>query len=185
MRRVAPKITLSDAEREILLDIVKGHSSRKDHVRRARMILYCAKGVENSIAGQALNESRELVGKWRNRWAKAAIALEKIQIGDDKTITLKSKICEILSDAPRSGGPTKFTDEQLCQIYAVATEKPEESDIPLSHWSLKSLSTEVVKRGIVASISTSQLNFFLKSEAAQAAQSPRMDSHSNKRSRSI
>jgi transposase len=168
MRIFAATINLSGAEKQILIDIMKGHSSRKNHIQRARMILHCAKGVENSVAARALNENKQTVGKWRKRWAQAAIQLEKIQLRQDKTMTLKAKILEILSDAPRAGGPTKFTAEQLCQIYAVATEKPEDSEIPLSHWSLEALATEIVKRGIVESISTTKLNIFLKSRVTQA-----------------
>lgn len=169
MRILAAKIILTDAEKQILIDIVKGHSSRKNHIQRARMILYCAKGVENSVAARELNENRQTVGKWRNRWANAAIELEQIQLGRDKTKTLKAKIFETLSDAPRPGCPEKFTAEKLCKIYAVATEIPEDSDIPLSHWSLEELAAEIIKREIVESISTSQLSVFLKSKTAKAA----------------
>lgn len=168
MRVFAAAIKLTDAERHILIEILNGRSSRKDHIQRARMILYCAKGVENSVAARELQENKQTVGKWRRRWAEAAIQLDKIQLGYDKTMTLKSKILEILSDAPRSGGPPKFTEEQVCKIYAVATETPEDSNIPLSHWTLEALATELKKRGIVTSISTSQLSFFLKSRAAEA-----------------
>ena len=85
----------------------------------------------------------------------------------EKLIDYKRHIETLLSDAPRSGGPTKFSAEQLCQIYAVATEKPEESGLPLSHWSLSSLAEELAKRKIVDSISTSQLSVFLKSTGAE------------------
>lgn len=165
MRKLAAQINLSEPEREVLISITKGHSSRKDHIRRARIVLYCAKGVENSVAARELQESEHLVGKWRKRWVQAAIQRDKIQSGLDKSITLKSQILKILSDAPRSGGPTKFTEEQVCKIYAVATETPENSNIPLSHWTLGSLAEELVKREIVESISTTKLNIFLKSRS--------------------
>lgn len=181
MRKLAAEIKLSESERQILIDVTKGHSSRKDHIRRAKIVIYCAKGVENSVAARELKENEHLVGKWRKRWAQAAIQRDNIQKGLDKSMTLKSQILEILSDAPRSGGPTKFTEEQVCKIYAVATEKPEDSNIPLSHWSLESLAKELVKRGIVESISTTKLNIFLKSKSIKATQSKRMDSYSSKR----
>ena len=56
-----------------------------------------------------------------------------------------------------------FTAEQVCQILSVACEWPEDSGLPMSHWSLNSLAHEIIKRNIVESISRSQLAVFLKS----------------------
>lgn len=46
---------------------------------------------------------------------------------------------------------------------SIACERPEDSDLPISHWSLNSLVNEVIKRGIVERISRSHLAIFLKS----------------------
>jgi hypothetical protein len=50
----------------------------------------------------------------------------------------------------------------------VACETPEESGLPLSHWTLSELASELVRRRIVESISTSQLCVFLKSGGDKA-----------------
>lgn len=160
-------ITLSEAERLLLIETMNSSTAQKNHIQRSRMILACAKGFSNAVVGNQLNENKETVGKWRRRWFEAKTALDAIQSGQDKSMSLKKKVLSILSDAPRSGTRPKFTMDQLCQIFAVATEKPEESGVPLSHWSLTSLAKELVKRGIVTSISTSQLSVFLKSKAAE------------------
>jgi putative transposase len=73
------------------------------------------------------------------------------------------KILEILSDEHRSGAPCTFTAEQVCQIMSLACERPEDSELPISHWSLNSLINEIIKRGIVETISRSRLSVFLKS----------------------
>jgi putative transposase len=52
----------------------------------------------------------------------------------------------ILSDAPRPGTPVGFTVEQRVQIIAVACENPKDSDRPVSHWSPRELTDEIVKR---------------------------------------
>ena len=44
--------------------------------------------------------------------------------------------------------PCTYTAEQVCQIISVACERPEDSGLPISHWSLSSLAYEVIKRGI-------------------------------------
>ena len=68
-----------------------------------------------------------------------------------------------LSDKARPGCPGKFSAEQICQIMDVACETPEESGLPLSHWTLTELAAELIRRNIVESISTSQMRVFLKS----------------------
>ena len=100
--------------------------------------------------------------KWRSRWLKneqSLLLIDENEIG----INYVRKILEILSDAQRPGAPNTFTAEQVCKIISVACEQPEDSDLPISHWSLSSLADEVIKRGIVERISHSRLAVFLKS----------------------
>jgi putative transposase len=166
---VAQKITLTEKQKNILEEIATSRTARVDHAARANIILHCANGLPNSAISQLVSLSENRISLWRNRWASYQEDLRLIEAETEKSIDYKRSIEGLLSDAPRSGAPGKFTAEQLCQIYAVATEKPEESGLPLSHWSLPALAEELVKRGIVESISTSQLSVFLKSAGAKAA----------------
>jgi hypothetical protein len=59
----------------------------------------------------------------------------------------------LLSDAPRPGTPVGFTVEQRVQIIALACEDPQDSKRPVSHWTLRELAAEIVKRGIAETIS--------------------------------
>ena len=93
----------------------------------------------------------------------------------------RKAILQLLSDKPRPGCPGKFTAEQICQIMNVACESPEESGLPLSHWTLSELASELVRRKIVDSISRSQLCVFLKSGRDKAPQNKGMDSYTNRR----
>jgi hypothetical protein len=52
-------------------------------------------------------------------------------------------------------------------ILALACEPPEKSGLPISHWTAHELADEVVKRGIVVSISTSQVSRYLREAAMQ------------------
>ena len=52
--------------------------------------------------------------------------------------------------------------EQLTQIIAVACEQPEECGRPVTHWTPKELADEVVKRGIVDTISPRHVDRLLK-----------------------
>jgi transposase len=127
--------------------------------------------LPNTKIAEKVGIKKISVGKWRRRWFEKADALREVEESETKRIDYRRYIEGVLSDAARPGKPAKFTEEQLCQILLVASEKPEDSDVPLSHWSLSSLSLELQRRGIVESISTSQLCIFLKSESNQAAQS--------------
>ena len=73
----------------------------------------------------------------------------------------------MLSDEPRPGNPGKFTPEQVTQILALACEPPEKSGRPITHWTAHELADEAQKRGIVASISASQVNRYLNEAKLQ------------------
>jgi transposase len=80
---------------------------------------------------------------------------------------LRRAIEAVLTDEPRPGAPAKFTPEQVAQILAVACEPPEMSGRPITHWTAQELTDEVVQRGIVASISPSQVSRYLREAALQ------------------
>jgi transposase len=80
---------------------------------------------------------------------------------------LRRAIETILGDEPRPGAPAKFTPEQVTQILAVACEPPEKSGRPITPWTAHELTDEVVQRGIVTSISPSQVSRYLREAALQ------------------
>ena len=75
---------------------------------------------------------------------------------------LGTLIGTVLSDAPRRGRPITFTPEQICQIVAVACESPQACGRPVTQWTPGELADEVIKRGIVESISPRSVGRFLK-----------------------
>ena len=110
--------------------------------------------------------SRRQVSLWRRRWANAWDRLIQIECSETHA-ALRRAIEQVLSDEPRPGAPGKFTPEQVTQILAVACEPPEKSGRPITHWTAHELADEVVKRGIVASISPSQVGRYLREAALQ------------------
>ena len=90
----------------------------------------------------------EDITKWTKRWMEN-------QIGSAK---------ERLSDIARSGRPAIITAEQWCKIMALACEKPENHNLPMTHWSHSTLTAEVIKQGIVETISPSHIGDFLKKQ---------------------
>lgn len=65
--------------------------------------------------------------------------------------------------APRSGAPGTFTPEQIAQILAVACEDPAaDSQRPVSHWTPRELTDEVLKRRLVPAISVRHVGRILE-----------------------
>jgi transposase len=180
LARIAKKITLTPKQEKILLSLSNGRTVPAHFQQRALILLHCSEGKTNLDIMGELGVHKKTISKWRTRWAENAEKLFAIE-NEEKGITYQRSIEGVLNDAPRSGTPCKFTAEQICLIMNVACESPEENGLPLSHWSLSSLADELVKREIIDSISTSQLQVFLKSGQYQTAQSETVDSYSHRR----
>ena len=140
MPRLAPSpLQLTEAEREQLQQLVSRHSTPQQIAVRASIILLADEGQNHREIARALNISRDMARLWRNRW---------LELGDREMPAVQR-----LVDAERPGGPMTFSLEQLLQLFAIACEKPEDYGRPISHWTPRELADEVVKKGIVASIS--------------------------------
>jgi transposase len=160
MLRITKQLKLTDKQRLKLQEIAMSRKNRQDHIERANIILQCETNQSDVQIGKNLNITHATVRKWRTRWKAEEdkfILIEEQETG----IEYSRKILEILNDAERSGAPSKFTAEQVCHIISVACESPEESNTPISHWSLTSLKQEIIKREIVDNISKSRLAVFL------------------------
>jgi putative transposase len=133
---------LSDAERQGLEKLTKWHQVGQQIALRARLVLAAAEGLKNTEIVEKYQVTADTVRLWRNRWAK----LQDISLDD-----LSLEDC--LQDAPCPGAPVRITADQRCQIEALACEKPEASDRPITHWTAREIADELKKRKIVDTIS--------------------------------
>jgi putative transposase len=156
----AQVITLSKPQQNILAQIVRRTTHPYRLVRRARLILLAAQGVSNTAMSQQLDLHRAQVRLWRDRWYSAAESLRLAEQSSESALT--QKIMDILNDDERPGTHSKFSVEQIVQIVAVACEPPEKSHRPVTHWTPTELAAEVIKRGIVTTISPRSVGRFLK-----------------------
>ena len=154
MARRSARITLSAEERTELERLIRIRSTAQQLALRARMIVLAGDGVAVGKSARQLGVWRKGVSLWRARWLEGS---------NGKTVT------ERLSDAPRSGAPATITPEQTCAIVALACERPDDSGVPISHWSASDLAREAMRRGIVSSISPRSVGRFLKRIRPQAA----------------
>ena len=156
----AAKIQLTEKQQQILEEIHRSSTSEKRLVERAGMILMAFGGMLNQTIAANLGRERKQVGLWRQRWRESFDALVAIECRETRA-ELRRAIEDVLSDAPRSGCSGTFTAEQVTQILAVACEPPEQSGRPIDRWTHRELADEVVCRGIVPSISESQVGRYL------------------------
>ena len=158
MAQLAPKsISLSECDREELEKLLNRRSTPQQIALRAKIILLADKGSNNRDIGRALNISRYMARRWRNRW------LELSERG--------RSVIERLQDSERSGVPAKFTMEQVVELFALACSKPEDYGRPISDWTARELATEMKKQGIVENISPRHVGRLLEEAQIKPHQS--------------
>jgi len=162
----AAKIMLTERQHAILHQIIRSTTAAQRLVQRARLIVLAFGGMFNGAISGNIGLRRKQIGLWRRRWQESFDALVAIECRESQT-SLRRAIEEVLSDAPRSGSPGKFTAEEVTQVLAIACEPVEKSDRPVTEWTGRELADELVRRNIVTSISASQVNRYLAAAELQ------------------
>jgi transposase len=158
----AAKVVITQRQQTVLRKLSTATTVAKRLVQRATIILLAFAGLANQdIAGQ-LGLERHQIGIWRRRWQRAFNDLVRIECTQDSPAQLRHAIEAVLTDQPRPGSPGKFTAEPITLLFALACQPPEKSGLPITHWTGAELAAEAVKRGIVESISASQVNRLLR-----------------------
>jgi putative transposase len=147
--RLAPcPIKLNEAERKEIQQLVNRHTTPQQIALRAQIILLASEGKNHRQIARELNISRDMARTWRERWLETS----------EREVAIEKR----LQDAERSGAPLTFNSEQVIQLFALACENPAESGRPISHWTAGELASEMVKRGIVQSISPRHIRRLLE-----------------------
>lgn len=150
-----PEIVLTNAERQDLEKLVSRHTTAQQKALRGRIVLLAAEGKNTPEIARELKTSLDTVRLWRRRWL------------DLQPISLKDlSVEERLEDLPRPGTPPRFTTDQICQMEQMACEKPEKAGRPISQWTGREIADELVKRGIVDTISPRHASRLLKKGAS-------------------
>jgi transposase len=112
----APAIDLSAAESEELHRWLRRPKTAQALALRARIVLACAEGHNNTAVAASVKASLPTVGKWRRRFAKMRL--------------------DGLLDEPRPGAPRKISDEDVERVITLTLEsKPRGA----THWSTYSM----------------------------------------------
>ena len=119
--RIAPKVTVTDEDRKTLERWARGRSAPVRLMQRAKIVLLAAEGRENKDIADALGVTRQLVGRWRNRYVAHGLA------GIEK-------------DAPGRGRKATVREAITARIIEWTTRrKPAQA----THWSTRTLSKEL------------------------------------------
>lgn len=165
----AAKVVITERQQVILEEFRRSRTESQSVSQRAEIVLLAFEGRLNQDIAVQVRLGRDEIGKWRRRWQQTWEQLTRWECLETHRLreAIREAIREVLRDAPRSGSPGTFSAEQITQILAVACEPPEKSDRPITHWTRRELTDEVVKRGIVESISESYVGKLLNQAALQ------------------
>jgi transposase len=111
--RVAVRIELSAEEIRQLTQLSKSRSVSVRLAERSSIVLHAAKGLTNEQIGEKLGISRQMAGRWRDRYAESGLA------GIEK-------------DAPRAGRKPSISRRRVKQIIEWTTQTVPEN---ATHWS--------------------------------------------------
>ena len=115
--RIAPKVTVTLEDRKILEAWARGRSTPVRQMQRAKIVLLAAQGQENRDIARAMGVTRQLVGRWRHRFATQGLA------GIEK-------------DSPRRGRKPARRDAVAHQIVETTLHQAPPN---ATHWSVRML----------------------------------------------
>jgi putative transposase len=163
----ATKVELSRKQEQILKEYEAGTHTPMHLKTRAQIVLKAAAGWSNNSIEKDMALGAKSVKQWRDRYGARYEELKHAETETPRKI--RSLIEDILSDEQRPGRPSTFQDSQVAAILALACEDPVKQGLPFSHWTPGLLQIEVIKRGIVSSISVRQIGRFLKRQRLTTA----------------
>jgi putative transposase len=136
------QLELSEETRQELEKLAGRHTTGQQKAQRARIILRAAEGKNNAEIAQEIKQSIDMVRLWRRRWLELkAIGMDDLQVE------------ERLEDLPRAGAPSCLSADQVCRIEQMACEVPERVGRPISQWTGREIADEIMRQGIVKTIS--------------------------------
>jgi putative transposase len=160
------KLTLTPTQSKLVTSLVRASTSPQSIVQRGSFMLDYAEGDNTSRIASKHGVGRDTVRRWRERWQESQSELDRLEaeyLALTMSLTKYSRAIEtLLSDAKRPGAPATFSEAEKQQIITMATRRPEDEGVPVTHWSHELLAQTVIEKGIVKTISAAQIGRFLK-----------------------
>jgi len=139
-----PSFQLTATEVTSLLQLIQARRTPQGLVKRAQIVLSVHEHPDWSSKqlAQLLGLDARLIRKWRRRWQE-----------------MRS-----LQDAPRSGGPRRYSSEVRAQVTALACSLPRTLGVALAHWSRGELAHYAAGTSFLPKISASTIGRWLSAE---------------------
>jgi len=168
-----PDFNLTGTQEKILSAISRSRTATVALVWRSTILLRYAGTHNKSDVVRHLGSTWDMVNRWVDRWRENHIRLERLEAqhtqGSLDQRGYRNEVIRLLTDRQRNGAPPTFTESQKQQIIALASQKPTEHGIPVTHWSHEIIAHVAGDTGIVTSISRSQVGRFLKAGNSSTA----------------
>ncbi len=116
MARPKAGLVVAPSEREALQRWSQRPKTAQALALRARIVLHCAQGKDNGVVADELGVTRQMVGKWRQRFVDRRL--------------------DGLLDEPRPGAPRRIHD---ADVERVITKTLESTPRGATHWSTRSM----------------------------------------------
>ena len=110
---------MSDSERTELERLARSRSEEIRLVERARGVLAVYSGQRIKGAAQTAGHAEQTVSKWLTHFEQQGLAG--------------------LQDAPKTGRPPTYSEEETGELIATARTHPHALDLPFGHWTLDRL----------------------------------------------
>lgn len=133
-------VHLTEAGRRTLWELVRKGKHGARVVYRAHILLKSDDGLTDEEIAEHVGRTTRCVAEVRKRFCQGGLQ-------------------RALYDAPRSGGPPKFTHRQQQHVIAMACTEPPEGH---ARWTLELLCEHAVAAGIVPSLSKSEVSLWLR-----------------------
>ena len=112
--RPIPCLTVTTDERTMLEQWARRPKTSQALAQRARIILACAEGKNNTTVAERLRITKQMVGKWRTRFL--------------------NKRLDGLLDEPRPGTPRRLSDVEVERVLTMTLESTPKN---ATHWSTR------------------------------------------------
>src|SRR6266536_5513827 len=120
MLRRAPKVSLSEEQRDDLERVSRSRTLETRLMERSRIVLRAAAGQDNQEIAEALGLCRQTVGHWRECFVAQGI--------------------HGLEDRPRSGRPARILAPTINEVVRWTTQS---TPVAATHWSTRTLAAEL------------------------------------------
>ncbi len=136
-------------ERQALRELASARAGEVRLAERALIILMAAAGATAAEIAEEAGVRHETALKWCRRFT------ERRRESPDKPVK------HWLSDAPRVGRPNKYDELFWVDVLAIATSDPDSNGRPITQWTCRELTDEVIEQKLAESIHFTTVARFL------------------------